>query len=79
MQLFSPGCEVQLHHRDLSSHLAENIGTHLDLLGSQNRKLQQEAADKDARITRLATELQKVQNHLDEEIVLPPHSQISSR
>ena len=62
------GCEVQLHRRDLSSHLAENIGTHLDLLGSQNRKLQQEAADKDARITRLATELQKVQNHLDEEI-----------
>jgi len=39
----------------MSSHLAENI---------QTQKLQQEAADKDAHITRLASELQ----NLDEEI-----------
>ena len=44
-----------MHRRDMSSHLAENI---------QTQKLQQEAADKDAHITRLASELQ----NLDEEI-----------
>ena len=61
------GCDVQLHRKDMPSHLAESVGSHLGLLGTQNQKLQQEAADKDARLLQLARELQDVRNRLDED------------
>ena len=33
------GCEVQLPSKDMPAHMAESVGTHLQLLGAQNQKL----------------------------------------
>jgi len=47
------GCEVQLPSKDMPAHVAESVGAHLELLGTDNYKLAAEITSKDEHIQRL--------------------------
>jgi len=53
------GCEIQLPRKDMPSHMAENVGDHLRILGVQNQKLSVDIASKDSHIKRLNKKLEE--------------------
>ena len=62
------GCEVQLPSKDMPSHMAENVGAHLGLLGAHNQKLKEEIACNSVLIEKLKNELeQKVKTMIHKE------------
>ena len=44
------GCDVKVHRKDLSSHLEENMVTHMSLLARENTKLKMQLKEQNVRI-----------------------------
>ena len=55
------GCEVQLHRKDIPSHLTENVGSHLRLLVAQNQKLAMQITQNETLMERLIKDQQQSQ------------------
>ena len=47
------GCDVKVYRKDLSSHMEENIITHVSLLARENRKLKLQLKSQEEKITRV--------------------------
>jgi len=58
------GCEVQVHRKDIPSHLAENVGSHLRLISTQNQMLVKQIAQNETLIERLTKDQQ--QSHVNQ-------------
>ena len=53
------GCDAKVYRKDLSSHLTDNLVTHMSLLAMENRKLKQKLQKADAEIRKVQQQLKK--------------------